>query len=135
MIFSALLLTACRVVDGDTLRCGSEYIRLQGIDAPEMPGHCRGARVCVDGDPLASQRSLVRALQSGPVRIERTGHDRYGRTIGVVRAGGVNLSCWQILQGAAIYRAKWDSGKRVGRACPTQSSGVVGERQLYTALR
>src|SRR3546814_4753345 len=34
---------ACRptVVDGDTLRCGGTRIRLQGIDAPEMPGHCR----------------------------------------------------------------------------------------------
>lgn len=27
--------TSCFAVDGDTLRCGSEYIDLLGIDAPE----------------------------------------------------------------------------------------------------
>ena len=31
----------CTVVDGDPLRCGSERVRLLGIDAPELPGHCR----------------------------------------------------------------------------------------------
>src|ERR1700712_1173347 len=48
----------CRVVDGDTLRCGNERVRLLGIDAPELPGHCRIGRACAPGDPYASTASL-----------------------------------------------------------------------------
>lgn len=112
-----LLLFACHAVDGDTLRCGNERIRLLGIDAPEMPGHCRPGRQCVPGDPWASQRSLQRALASGPIRIRRTGRDRYDRTLAVVWAGQVNLSCWQIDARQAIYIERWDDGRRVAREC------------------
>lgn len=38
---AAQTVTRCTVTDGDTLRCGSEWIRLLGIDALELPGHCR----------------------------------------------------------------------------------------------
>lgn len=117
---SALVATAghargiCRAVDGDTLRCGQERIRLIGIDAPEMPGHCRSGRRCVAGDPLASRKSLQRAL-GGPIIIERIGHDRYGRTLAFVSAGGQNLSCDQLQRGQAHYRADWDFDGRIGR--------------------
>jgi micrococcal nuclease len=107
-----------RVIDGDTIRCGSERVRLLGIDAPEMPGHCRRGRVCAEGDPLASKRSLVRAAGRGPLRIEPVATDRYGRTVAVVRAGGLNLSCWQLRRGGAIYKPAWDNGRRVGTECP-----------------
>jgi micrococcal nuclease len=117
MLIAALLLLACHATDGDTIRCGRERIRLQGIDAPEMRGHCRRGRVCVKGDPIASKRSLARALQSGPIRIERIGRDHYGRTLGNVRAGTVNLSCWQISNRQAIYKPKWDDGRRIGSTC------------------
>lgn len=48
-------------IDGDTLRCGAERIRLLGIDAPEMPGHCHERRNCVPGDPIASKNALRNA--------------------------------------------------------------------------
>lgn len=121
MLLTALIALSCHAVDGDTLRCGKERIRLQGIDAPEMPGHCRPGRHCAPGDPRRSQRSLASALQSGPIRIERTGRDHYGRTVAIVRAGQVNLACWQLMQRQAIYRRDWDSRQRVGRTCPQQS--------------
>jgi endonuclease YncB( thermonuclease family) len=31
-------ISSCHAIDGDTLRCGEERIRLVGIDAPELPG-------------------------------------------------------------------------------------------------
>lgn len=55
------------VVDGDTLRCGSERLRLLGIDAPEIE-HCPRWRQCAPGDGLASKRSLGAALRLGPLR-------------------------------------------------------------------
>lgn len=117
MLLAALLLIGCHTLDGDTLKCGRERIRLLGIDAPEKPGHCRRGRVCAPGDPVASERSLRRAMRSGPLTVERVGTDPYGRTIALVRAGNVDLSCWQIGQGQAVYVRKWDNGARVRRRC------------------
>ncbi|MGT2513435.1 thermonuclease family protein [Sphingomonas panni] len=88
------------VVDGDTLRCGGERIRLMGIDAPEMPGHCRRGRRCVEGDPYASKAALA-AMLKGKATIERRGRDRYGRTLARVRVNGVDLSAAQMRAGMA----------------------------------
>jgi hypothetical protein len=44
-------------------------------------------------------------------------HDRYGRSVAMVWAGSVNLSCWQIRRGHAAYVAKWDNGKRLASVC------------------
>jgi len=107
----------CIAVDGDTLRCGAERVRLLGIDAPELPGHCRQGRRCVPGDPLASTRSLRAALAQGPTTIRRIGTDRYGRTLALVRAGRTDLSCWQLARGQAIYKAQWDDGGALARIC------------------
>lgn len=115
---SAVALTCTpAVIDGDTLRCGDERIRLLGIDAPEIKG-CREGRVCVEGNPIASRDSL-RALATGrALTIQRVGKDRYGRTLATVSAGGTDLSCHQIKTRNAVYVAKWDNGGLVRRMCP-----------------
>jgi endonuclease YncB( thermonuclease family) len=104
------------VVDGDTLRCGSERLRLLGIDAPEIE-HCPQWRVCAAGDGQASKRSLVAAMQLGPIRYQPVTRDRYGRQVAVVWAGDVNLSCWQLQRAQAIYKPNWDNGRLIARAC------------------
>jgi endonuclease YncB( thermonuclease family) len=114
---SALPSGSCRAVDGDTLRCGLERVRLVGIDAPEMPGHCARHRRCAPGDPVAARANLARLLRTGPIMITRTGRDHYGRTLALVRAGGTDLSCAQLRAGFAVYVAKWDDGRRVARGC------------------
>ncbi len=110
-------LFTCTVTDGDTIRCGDERIRLLGIDAPELPGHCRHGRKCADGDGHASTESLRTAI-TGSLTIERVGQDRYGRTLALVAGGKGDLSCWQLAQRQAIYKARWDNGLRVARTCP-----------------
>ena len=109
-------LSGCTVTDGDTIRCGDERIRLLAIDSPEMPGHCRRSRICAPGDPHASTASLGNAL-TGPLTIERVGEDRYGRTLALVAGAKGDLSCWQLHGGHAIYKAEWDNGSRVKKAC------------------
>lgn len=103
-------------VDGDTLRCGRERIRLLAIDAPEMPGHCRRGRRCVAGDPFASRDSLTAALRP-PFRIRRIGFDHYGRTLAAVAGARGDLSCWQLQARRARYRADWDNGHMIGDRC------------------
>ncbi|WP_082443405.1 thermonuclease family protein [Sphingomonas sp. Leaf16] len=101
------LTCALIAIDGDTLRCGSERIRLLGIDAPEMPGHCQEGRNCAPGDPVASKNALSERAK-GPATIERIGRDHYDRTLARVRVNGIDLSCAQIQSGHAIYRPDWD---------------------------
>lgn len=108
---------ACVAIDGDTIRCKGERIRLLGIDAPELAGHCRAGRQCAPGDPQASKRTLAQALAFGPITIERKGVDRYGRTLALVSAGMTDLSCWQLAKGHAIYKPRWDNGGVVRRRC------------------
>jgi endonuclease YncB( thermonuclease family) len=108
--------TGCRVVDGDTLRCGNERVRLLGIDAPELAGHCQPGRRCAPGDGNASTASLRRAIEWS-MAIERVGQDRYGRTLALVRSSKGDLSCWQVRSGQALYRANWDDGGRLAATC------------------
>lgn len=93
-----------RVVDGDTLRCGKRRVRLAGIDAPEMPGHCRKGRECTPGDPYASTDNLKRLVEAGPLQCTEEDVDHYGRTIARCRAAGVDVSCQQIADGQAVRR-------------------------------
>jgi micrococcal nuclease len=99
---------SCIAVDGDTLRCGVERVRLIGIDAPEMPGHCRPGRRCAPGDPVASKAALERWVKGRPVTLERHGQDAYGRTLAYAYVGGVELSCAQLRAAHAVYVARWD---------------------------
>jgi len=128
-VIFALLLAAsaplydCRVVDGDTIRCGDERIRLLAIDAAEMRGHCRRGRVCVPGDPIAARKSLQQAT-SPYMRIQRVGKDRYGRTLGLVHGPAGDLSCFQLRAGQAFYKPRWDNGRRVAAMCPEATRDV-----------
>jgi hypothetical protein len=115
-------ISGCSVTDGDTIRCDGERIRLLGIDAPELPGHCREGRDCVPGDPFASTTSLTTAMSS-TMRISRVGVDRYGRTLAIVESDHGDLSCWQLTHHQAIYKPNWDNGMRVMRLCPSKAWG------------
>lgn len=99
--------------DGDNLRCANVpgSMRLQGIDAPEMPGACRRGRVCVDGDPFAA-RDYLRSLTAGKVlQCVQAATDNYDRRIVNCTANGVNIGCAMIAAGQAVPRyASLDCG-------------------------
>lgn len=63
--------TYCRAVDGDTIQCGRERIRLRNVYAPEMsePGG------------LEARERMVLLLARGEVTLDRRAHDPRGRTI------------------------------------------------------
>lgn len=62
------------VVDGDTIRVGSQRIRLRGIDTPEM-SELAGP---------AAKRRLEELLRSGAIRIVPRGRDVYDRLVAEV---------------------------------------------------
>jgi len=104
------------VVDGDTIRCGSERVRLLGIDAPELHG-CPSWRTCVSGDAAASRRSLIGALRFGRVRYTIITRDRFGRAVSQVWAGSTNLACYQLQRSQAVYKPHWDTGGILAASC------------------
>ena len=88
-----------KVTDGDTipvLRNNEQIkIRLAGIDAPEK------------GQPFGNvaRQSMSEMLFGKEVQVVEQGRDRYGRTIGRVYRGDVDVSAKQIKQGMAwVYR-------------------------------
>lgn len=87
------------VIDGDTIAVLHDSkqtkVRLASIDAPETAQ--------AFGD-IAKQR-ISEILFSKEVRVVEEGRDRYGRTIGRVYQGDVDVSAEQIKQGMAwVYR-------------------------------
>lgn len=65
------------VVDGDTVWLDGEKIRLVNIDAPEVKARCLAERDRAG----AATRELASLLHSQPIRIQRRGEDRFGRTL------------------------------------------------------
>lgn len=112
-------LMRCEAVDGDTLRCGQMRVRLSGVDAAELPGHCRAGRDCAPGDPFKHRLALERFVRT-PVLVTPLKIDRYGRYVSlVVSEDGRNASCAAIAAGAQ-YVLRWDEGLHVAKACISQ---------------
>lgn len=91
------------VIDGDTIHCGNTRVRLAGIDAPEMPGHCRSGRDCTPGDPYAA-RDYLRSIVGNPMTCRATDKDVYGRVVARCAANGKDLSCAMLAAGHAVRR-------------------------------
>ena len=91
---AAILCASPMVHDGDSIRCGSERIRIANIDAPELADSpkCKDRRaVYAWCDFAAGERArtaLAAFLSRGTVMVERVGVDRYGRTLAMVTVNG-----------------------------------------------
>ncbi len=99
---------ACAAVDGDTLRCGRERVRLVGLDAPELQGRCaRERRLAV-----AARDRLNGIVLRGGITLQRQRRpDRYGRTLAVVRdRQGRDVAAVLIAEGLARPYARGRRG-------------------------
>lgn len=84
----------CTAMDGATLQCGRERVRVEGISAPELKA---------PGGQQARQR-LQQRLQAGEIVIERRGRDKYGRTLGRLYVGGKRITQSDLAPGARQKR-------------------------------
>jgi micrococcal nuclease len=80
--FAASAGERCSAVDGSSLRCGRELVRVEGLRAPGLKQ---------PGGQQARQRLQAR-IQAGEVVIERKGRDKYGYTLGRVYVNGNRIS-------------------------------------------
>jgi len=104
---AAVLACISSVHDGDTVRaCSGERVRILNIDAPEMPGSpkCEDRRRQGWCDYALAERSrdaLAAFLRAGPVVIQRTATDKYGRTLARLSVNGVDAGDYLVAQGLA----------------------------------
>jgi len=113
MLLIATLLAICGpgprvncIVDGDTFWLAGEKIRIENIDTPEISEpKCPAERA-------AGERAKVRLqqlLSDGEIAIQRTGVDRYKRTLAVVRVNGRDVGEVLIREG---FARRWDGARR-----------------------
>jgi endonuclease YncB( thermonuclease family) len=101
LILIALLAAACpaaaqSVVDGDTLKLNGTTYRLWGIDAPE------GVQLCGDWHAGSeATRALASLMHGRAIVCEPKATDRYGRTVALCRADGVDLGAEMVRRGMA----------------------------------
>lgn len=100
LVALSLQLTGCAVIDGDTLRCGDERIRLADIDAPETGPGARCDAEAMLGELAAA--ALARELEAGGLAIERRARDTWGRTIAVISRDGQSIGERLIHEGVAV---------------------------------
>lgn len=104
------------VIDGDTIACGSQHLRLlgdgapyvSGVDAPESGGRAKCGRERALAQK-AARRLAELATQAGVV-IERSGvRDRYGRELATLRLpDGRSAGAALIAEGLAVV---WRPGR------------------------
>ena len=113
LILAAICIAS--VHDGDTIRlCSGERVRVEGIDAPELGGSPRcsaksRARLASSKNPswcdprlgLQSRDALRFFLASGTPMIQRTGTDRYGRTLASLSVNGRDAGAYLVARGLA----------------------------------
>lgn len=106
MLPPAIVCIAPWVIDGDTIRCRnlSASVRLIGIDAPELPGHCNPGRRCVRGDGTGAKRALIAMVRGQRVTVQPMTRDRYDRIVGHVFINGVDASCLMLARRWAVPR-------------------------------
>ena len=80
---SAQVRASCRAIDGDSLVCGQERVRIMGLDAPELRARCRA-----ETRLARAAHARMQQLAARGVTLERRGRDRYRRTLAVVRVRG-----------------------------------------------
>lgn len=98
--------SAVRVVDGDTLRVGATTVRLMGLDAPERGQTCRRADGTVFDCGAAATDILAGLVHERHVTCRVHGADRYGRSLGVCKAGRRELNRELVAAGYAIARTE-----------------------------
>jgi endonuclease YncB( thermonuclease family) len=94
------------ITDGDTIKMAGMTYRLWGIDAPETH------QTCADGWPAGRivTEYLVNLMHGHTITCEPRTKDRYGRTVALCRADGVDIEAEMVRAGMALafVRYSWD---------------------------
>jgi endonuclease YncB( thermonuclease family) len=108
-----------RVIDGDTVDIDGVRVRIENIDTPETYRYRCVAELVLG---MRAKQRLMDLLRDSKVSYEGTKKDRFGRTLAVVYANGVDVGETLIADGLAV---RWKAGprakaERMAAWCPTK---------------
>jgi endonuclease YncB( thermonuclease family) len=118
-----------KVYDGDTVtlqcpgRTGPTKVRMYCIDTPEIKQQPWGIQA----------RDHLRAIIGRTVQVKEINKDRYGRTVGEIYSGNVNLNLAQVKAGkAAVYHTycKKSEYKLAEKQAQTAKAGIWSQPGL-----
>ncbi len=100
-----------RIVDGDTLAVGRTRVRLEGIDAPEIAQTCQTATGETWDCGVAAAAMLRKLAEHKDVACDRSGFDRYRRTLATCFADGIDIDeamvrvglAWAFIRYSVVY--------------------------------
>ena len=101
------------VIDGDTITIKNTKIRFSGIDAPEKNYYgqtqfCKGPKgVWACGKKASSK--LKKLINGQEVQCTDEGKDRYGRTLSICYANGVDLQAEMVRSGMAVAYLRYSN--------------------------
>ena len=101
------------VIDGDTISINKYKIRFSGIDAPEKNYRgqsqlCKGPKgVWACGKKASS--SLRQLINGQEVQCTDEGKDRYGRTLSICYANGMDLQAEMVRSGMAVAYLRYSN--------------------------
>lgn len=97
------------VIDGDTLDIDGQRVRLEGIDAPETAQTCGRRWVGWWNCGTAATKALVSLIADRRVSCTNRGLDKYGRILGICRAGGDDINSAMVRTGMAWAFVKYST--------------------------
>jgi endonuclease YncB( thermonuclease family) len=102
------------VVDGDTITINNTKIRFSGIDAPEsyfygMTQYCEKPNGKIWACGKKATAALKKLIGKNDVECSDEGNDRYGRTLSICYANGVDLQSEMVRSGMAVAYIKYST--------------------------
>ena len=95
------------IIDGDTISINKTKIRFSGIDAPEssyygQTQYCRRSNGKIWACGKKASSKLKKLINGQEVQCTDEGKDRYGRTLSICYANGMDLQAEMVRSGMAV---------------------------------
>ena len=102
------------VVDGDTITINNTKIRFSGIDAPEsyfygMTQYCEKPNGKIWACGKKATAALKKLIGKNEVECSDEGNDKYGRTLSICYAKGVDLQSEMVRSGMAVAYIRYST--------------------------
>lgn len=118
------------VIDGDTIRIHNESIRLHALDAPELGQIAQDSQGDWYDQGEYVSRQLTDLIGGKHVDVQVMATDKYRRTVGIVKYGGMDVNDWLVRNGYAIsaYGKQYKSAERIA---PLAGRGIWNDKVSY----
>ena len=103
-----------RIIDGDTISINKTKIRFSGIDAPEsyyygQTQYCRRSNGKIWACGKKASSKLKKLINGQEVQCTDEGKDRYGRTLSICYANGMDLQAEMVRSGMAVAYLRYSN--------------------------